>query len=104
MNDTLLLAMAGGVGLLLGLVFYGGLWLTVDRSVSSETPALWFAVSLVLRMAIVIFGFWLVSDGDWRRLLLCLLGLMAARPIVSRLTAAYERSRTRRAGAASHGA
>lgn len=86
MNDTLglVLSLIAGVGL--GAVFYGGLWWTVRRGISSPRPALWFIGSLLLRTGITLGGFYLVADGQWQRLLLCLLGFVLARPLVTRLT------------------
>ena len=73
-------------GLLLGALFFGGLWWTVLKGVSARQPALWFGASLLLRTGIVLAGFYLVSGADWKRLLLCLLGFIVARFIVIRLT------------------
>jgi len=86
MNELLQLALVLLAGLLLGALFFGGLWWTVLRAVSARQPALWFVVSLLLRTAIVLAGFYLVSGEDWKRLLLCLSGFIAARFIVIRLT------------------
>ncbi len=79
---------ASGVpaGALLGAVFFGGLWWTVRKGVSSEQPAFWFLGSLLLRMSIALAGFYLVSSGHWERLLLCLVGFVVARWLVARLT------------------
>ena len=86
MNDILMLALALGAGLLLGTIFFGGLWWTVRKGVCSKSPALWFLGSMLLRMSVVLAGFYLVGRGDWRRLVTCLLGFILARIIVMRLT------------------
>jgi len=86
MNELIFLALALGAGLLLGAVFFGGLWWTVQQGVSSRSPAWWFFASLVLRMGVALAGFYLVGRGDWKKLVACLLGFMAARSIVMRLT------------------
>ena len=49
MSDILALALAFLAGALLGVFFFGGLWWTVQKGVTSETPALWFLGSLLLR-------------------------------------------------------
>jgi F1F0 ATPase subunit 2 len=77
------LALATVAGILLGAVFFGGLYLTVRKGVSSRSPALWFFGSLVVRMSIALAGFYLVSDGSWQRLVACLLGFVAGRLIVT---------------------
>jgi F1F0 ATPase subunit 2 len=88
MNEILILGLAGAAGLLLGAIFYGGLWWTVRKGISSKRPALSFAGSLLLRTSIAIGGFYVVSDGHWQRLLACLLGFAIARVVVTRLAGA----------------
>jgi len=79
MNETVTLVAAGVAGLLLGVFFFGGLWWTVRRGVSAKRPALLFLGSLWLRTVVTVAGFYVVGDGDWRRLLACLLGFVVAR-------------------------
>jgi F1F0 ATPase subunit 2 len=88
MNDnlTLALALALAAGLGLGAIFFGGLWWTVRKGVSSTRPALWFVGSLLLRTSITLAGFYLVGRGHWEWLLACLLGFVIARVVVTRLT------------------
>lgn len=90
MTNTLIWVLAGLAGVVLGAIFYGGLWWTVRRGVSARRPALWFIGSLFLRMALVAAGFFLVGGGQLPRLLACLLGFILARVIVLRLTAKPE--------------
>ena len=82
MNDILPLALPLLAGLLLGAVFFGGLWWTVQKGVTSERPALWFVGSMLLRTGIILAGFYLVSQGDWTRLAACVIGFLIARVIV----------------------
>jgi F1F0 ATPase subunit 2 len=91
MNETLTLVLVLVTGGLLGAMFFGGLWWTVRKGVSSKQPALWFLGSLLLRMSIALAGFYFVSGGHWERLLLCLLGFVMARLIVTRLIRAAEK-------------
>ena len=86
MNETMTLALAWVAGLLFGAIFFGGLWWTIRRGVSSDRPALWFLGSMLLRMGIALAGFYFVSNNDWKRLLVCLLGFIMARLVVMRLT------------------
>ena len=85
MNDLPPLVLAAAMGLLLGAMFFGGLLVTVRRGLASRSPALWFSVSLGLRMSIALAGFYFVSDGRWERLALCLAGFVVARVAVARL-------------------
>ena len=94
MNDYLILTVVWCTGLLLGLIFFGGLWWTIRKGVTSEQPALLFLGSLMLRMSIVLVGFYLVAHGQWKRMVLCLLGFISARLIVTALTALSARHPT----------
>lgn len=91
MNETLSLILACVVGVSLGMLFFGGLWWTIRKGVSSTRPALWFTGSTLLRVSIVLVGFYFISAGHWDRLLACLLGFVAARFIVTRLTRAEKK-------------
>ena len=84
MNETVTLVSAGVAGLFLGGFFFGGLWWTVRKGVSAKRPALLFLVSLVLRIVATVAGFAVVGDGHWQRLLVCLLGFVIARFMVTR--------------------
>ena len=86
MNETLMLVVASVTGLVLGAIFFGGLWWTVCKGVSSPRPAVWFLGSTLLRMSIVLAGFYFVGRGHWDRMLVCLLGFIIARFIVMRFT------------------
>jgi len=79
MNETLNLVSALVEGFLFGVIFFAGLWWTIQRGVSSKQPAVVFFFSLLLRTGIALTGFYFVARGDWRRLLACLLGFFLAR-------------------------
>ena len=102
MNDPLSLLLAGAAGLLLGAIFFGGLWWTVRKGLSARQPALWFFGSMLLRMGIALAGFYFVGGGDWRRLLACLLGFVVARFVVTWLTRAPAEDHRSRTPEASH--
>jgi len=90
MNETLILMLAWAAGVLLGMVFFGGLWWTIRKGLSSTQPALWFFGSLLVRMSITLTGFYFVSGVHWERLVLCLLGFIMARLVVTWLTRTKE--------------
>ena len=87
------LNLLGGLfaGIVLGVFFFGGLWWTVHKGVTSEHPALWFLGSLMLRTAVVLLGFYFLAAGSWQSLLAALFGLFVARLIVMRVTRASKR-------------
>ena len=90
-NEILPLVLASVTGVSLGAMFFGGLWWTVQKGVSSKRSAIWFFGSLGLRTSIALAGFYFIARGHWERLLVCLLGFVIARLIVTRLTRAAEK-------------
>jgi len=86
MNNFIILVLALMAGLVLGTVFFGGLWWTVRKGALSKHPALWFLGSMVARMSLILLGFYFVGGGDWQRLVAGLVGFIIARYIVLRLT------------------
>ena len=95
MNETLMLVLACAAGGGLGAVFFGGLWWTVRKGVSSKQPALWFFASLLVRMSIALAGLYFVGRGHWERLVVCLLGFILARLAVMWLTRPSAENHTR---------
>jgi F1F0 ATPase subunit 2 len=84
MSDIPFLVVAFIAGASLGAFFFGGLWWTVQKGVSSESPALWFLGSVLLRTGVVLAGIYLVAQAHWSRLAACLLGFVIARVVVVR--------------------
>ncbi|QGM45517.1 ATP synthase subunit I [Methylocystis heyeri] len=85
MNEMAQLALPTVAGVLLGALFFGGLWFTVRKGLRSDRPALWFMGSLMARMAVALGGFYLVSGGRWDRLAACLVGFLCARFVLTRM-------------------
>ncbi|EIC20745.1 ATP synthase subunit I [Thiorhodovibrio frisius] len=83
---VLIMVLAGVAGLALGAIFFGGLWWTLRKSLESPRPALWLLGSLLVRMGVLLFGLYLISDGHWEPLLAALLGVIGARALVLRWT------------------
>lgn len=78
---SLFMALVGGMAL--GGVFYGGLWWTVRHAARWRHPGTTMLISALLRLATALGGFYVIAAGDWRRMLLCLLGFVAARLAVT---------------------
>jgi F1F0 ATPase subunit 2 len=95
MTGSSILILAPMAGILLGAMFYGGLWWTVRSTVSSKSSGAWLIGSFLLRAMIALGGFYFVSRGDWRSLLACFLGFLVARIGVTRLTRAPPAAKTR---------
>ncbi len=86
MNETLFMILAFIAGLALGILFFGGLWFTVKKSINAKMPAIWFLSSFFLRVSIILTGFYFISRGSWQRLLICVFGFVVARFILIYLT------------------
>lgn len=86
MNETLSLLLPAVAGLALGVFFFGGLWWTVRKALSSQRPVAWFLGGVLLRMSVTLAGFYVVAGGHWERLLACLSGFFIARLAVTWLT------------------
>ncbi len=92
MSNFLFSAPPLAAGLILGALFFGGLWWTVIRGISSQRPALWFFGSMVLRMSITLSGFYFIAREDWERWLWCTLGFVLTRPAIYWLSRSAEAS------------
>jgi F1F0 ATPase subunit 2 len=77
MNELLIFILSSGAGILLGIFYFGGLWLTVRKLSVSGNPYLLTLGSFFGRTVISLFGFYLVArGGHWERLLVCLSGFI----------------------------
>ena len=86
MNGQILTGFSLFAGVLIGLLFFGGLWWTVQKAMSSRQPGLLFAGSFLLRTALTLAAFYFIGSGSWRRLLVCLIGFMLGRILVKRFS------------------
>jgi F1F0 ATPase subunit 2 len=86
MNEPLIWIASVIWGVTLGGFFFGGLLWTVRKAVASNRPALWLIGSLIIRMGALLTGFYVMSYGDWKRLILCFVGFFLGRSLVIRLT------------------
>ena len=77
-------------GLILGGIFFGGLWFTVKKGVTAKIPALWFIGSFIIRVGTTLGGFYLVGAGNLIRMLICLGGFIIARFVVVFITKTKE--------------
>jgi F1F0 ATPase subunit 2 len=84
MNQIGILVLAFVAGLGLGLFYFGGLWLTVQRLPQARHPGLLTLVSLIVRLGLTLAVFYLVMAGRWERLLACLVGFLLVRLVLVR--------------------
>lgn len=66
-------------GWLTGVLFFGGLWLTLKNGLHAAYAALIFFVSFILRTAVAITVFYCVMKLGWPYLVASLAGFMIAR-------------------------
>jgi F1F0 ATPase subunit 2 len=71
---------------LVGTLFFGGLWWTVRHGLTAENPALWFGLSALARLALVLATLYCIARAGLPSLLACLSGLLIARAAITRLT------------------
>jgi F1F0 ATPase subunit 2 len=83
-HDLLSLPLVFGAGVVLGLFYFGGLWLTVRQIPLAGRPGLLSFVSFVVRTAATLLGFYVVMGGRWERLLIALAGFLAFRTVAVR--------------------
>jgi F1F0 ATPase subunit 2 len=93
MNNILSMTFALVTGFSLGTIFYAGLWWTVKKGVTSKRPALWFGVGALVRISITVTGFYFISQGNWKRLIVCLIGFVMAHFAIKSLAMDGERKK-----------
>jgi F1F0 ATPase subunit 2 len=81
-----LLVAAFAAGLVLGTAFFGGLWWTVRRGLTAAAPAVWFGLSALGRMAVVVYGLYCCARLGLPSLIACLCGLLVARGAIRHFT------------------
>lgn len=84
----MIIALLSGFGL--GIVFFGGLWITIKKTIGKNYAGLWIAVSSFIRMAITLAGFYFASQGNVQRLLICVAAFIATRFLVVWVTLKYD--------------
>ncbi len=80
-------------GILLGAFFFAGLWWTVRNNLFLRRPGFWFVCSLLLRMSMVMTGFYFLLNlpgNKWETLAAGLLGFILARLVAIRLVSPVE--------------
>ena len=77
------------VGMVLGAIFFGGLWMTVRQMTTSKRPGLLFMTSVILRTAIVLSGIWYFAAGDPYSIAACLLGFIGLRLLATHGAAVF---------------
>lgn len=83
-NMAVVLAVAFITGMVLGAFYFMALWRTVRQLPSAKNSARLLLGSLILRMAVVLAGFYLIMGaGHWERLTAAMLGFIIVRKILT---------------------
>ncbi len=79
------LAFAFTAGMALGTFFSFNLWSSVKKMVDEKTPWHVLFASFLLRVSVVLLGFYLIMDGSKERLIAAVIGFVIVKEIMTRL-------------------
>jgi F1F0 ATPase subunit 2 len=71
-------------GVLLGLFYFGGLWMTLKYISRSKNPKSFMFLSFVVRVALVLVGFWVIVRLDRVAFILAFPAFLITRVILTR--------------------
>lgn len=74
---------AFAAGLVLGAFYFIALWRTVCKLPDTPHPLRLMLGSFVVRIAVVLPGFYFVMSGHWERLVMALLGFILMRRLLT---------------------
>lgn len=78
-------ALCLGTGLLVGIAYFGGLWLTVKNLKDSEHPTKTLLTSWFLRNGLFVLSLWAVMRGDWRRALIAFGAFLSVKVVMTQM-------------------
>ncbi|EFK07236.1 F1/F0 ATPase, Methanosarcina type, subunit 2 [delta proteobacterium NaphS2] len=61
-NDVIYWGLAFLWGVLLGSLYFGGLWITLRKMPEKKKKKRWLALSYILRLCVALVGFWIVIE------------------------------------------
>jgi F1F0 ATPase subunit 2 len=79
MNEFFVLAITMMSGSILGVFYFGGLWLTLRHLPGSQQPALLALSGFLVRSLVCLFVFYLISSNGWVGTVSCLAGFTLAK-------------------------
>lgn len=71
------------IGIIVGVIYFGGLYLSVQKITEVKHPSLLMVLSFVVRMAVLVVAFFYLSKGGYKNILFALLGVMAVRLVMT---------------------
>jgi F1F0 ATPase subunit 2 len=81
-NDWIYLVKALVAGVIMGIVYFGGLWLTVQKLKKVSQPGLLALTSFIVRLVLFLFVLYFITDGYWAGIGIFLLGFFVVRTIL----------------------
>lgn len=69
-------------GILIGIVYFGGLYYSTQKFKDVKSPSLFMILSFIIRMAILIAGFYYLSKTGYKNVLIALIGVILVRFIM----------------------
>lgn len=70
------------IGIVLGVLYFGGLYLSVERLNRVKHPSILMVLSFILRMGLLVVVFFYISKGGYKDILFALGGLILVRFIM----------------------
>jgi F1F0 ATPase subunit 2 len=84
MREILYAAAAYAAGSAIGMVYFGGLWITVKRMPAAAKPAVLFIASFLLRTAVLAASLILIAVlAEWYHVLFALGGIMTIKILLT---------------------
>ena len=83
--DVTLWGLAFLWGVILGLFYFGGLWVTLKMMSRKERPKRWLAFSYMVRLAGALAGFWVVVQKDPMAFIFTFMAFFVVRIILTRI-------------------
>ena len=84
MSNAVYLFTSLAAGMMLGWIYFRGLWHTVERLPDFRRPALSMSWSFVIRVVIVMIGFYFIMGGHLERLAMAMAGFILVRQLMVR--------------------
>lgn len=70
------------IGVILGIIFFGGLYWTIQKLTEVRQPGFLMIVSLIFRMAVLVSVLYYVSRSGYKGILYALLGMLFVRIVM----------------------
>jgi F1F0 ATPase subunit 2 len=78
------LVIASAAGLLVGALYFAGLWWAVRRLVHTRHATIGLFASTLVRLLLLLGALFWIMDGRWQRLLAAVAGVIVARAVATR--------------------